>query len=240
MSTTRTPAMRHVSPHLGWRGTLAAAWTLAGGIAGGGFVTALLLAGALHPETALLITTIFALLGSMLGGIHGAVIGHIGHPDVEDMNTTWADRVFTVAVAVGAAVLALLTAAWLAMAAVLARNGSIAGWAALMIGAAAASAALLWATVLGWHALENAYARWPRRRLGVMLVAGAFVFTAGALLLTGPLVPDAQLHIRFIATLAIAALTTIWVATPAVILALRFTRAADPARSHADVSTGLS
>jgi hypothetical protein len=223
MSTTRTPAMRHVSPHLGWRGTLAAAWTLAGGIAGGGFVTALLLAGALHPETALLVTAVFGVLGCTLGGIHGAVIGHIGRPDHEDDPTTWADRVLTVAAALGAAGLALLIAAWLAMAAVLARSGSLAGWAALMIGAAAASAALLWATVLGWHALENAFARWPRRRLGVMLVAGAFVFTAGALLLTGPLIPDAQLHIRFIATMVIAALTTIWVATPAVVFALRLT-----------------
>jgi membrane-bound ClpP family serine protease len=75
--------------------------------------------------------------------------------------------------------------------------------------------------VLAWHALENAFARWPRRRLGAMLVAGAFVFTVGALVLAGPLLPDAQLHIRFIATMVIAALTTIWVATPAVVFALR-------------------
>lgn len=219
MSTTQTQAMRHVSPHLGWRGTMAAAWALAGGIAGGGFVAGLLLAGTLHPE--LIITAVFGVLGSTLGGIHGAVIGHIGRPDYEDDPTTWADRVFTVAAALGATILALITSAWLAMAAVMARTGSLAGWAALLIGAAAASAALLWATVLAWHALENAFARWPRRRLGAMLVAGAFVFTVGALVLAGPLLPDAQLHIRFIATMVIAALTTIWVATPAVVFALR-------------------
>jgi hypothetical protein len=221
-ATASTTAARHVSPHLGWKGTLAAAWALAGGIAGGGFVAGLLLTGGLHPEAALLMTAIFGLLGSALGCVHGAVLAHIGRPEA-DPNTTWLERVLTVAATVAAAGLALLLGVWLTMSAVLARAGNGAGWLALLFGAALAAAALLWATWLGWHALERAFARWPRRRLGVMLVVGAFVIISGALLVTRPIIPGTQLKTRFVVTIAVAALTTVWLATPGVIFALRLT-----------------
>jgi hypothetical protein len=221
-ATISSTAIGHVSPQLGVRGTLAAAWALAGGVAGGAFVAVLVLTGTLHPETALLMTAMFGSLGSVLGCVHGAVLGHIGRPD-DDSGTTWIESVLTVSAVAGAAGLSLLIAAWLAMAAVLTRAGTWPGRLGLLIGVVMAAAALLWASVLGWYALERAYARWPRRRLGALLVVGAFVVIAGALLFVRPIVPGAQLKIQFVAAMAVAALTTVWLATPGVILALRMT-----------------
>jgi hypothetical protein len=233
------PVTTQPAPRITWRPRVAAAWTLAGGTAGGVFVAGLVLAGRMHPESALIVAALLAVVGSVLGCVHGAVLGRLGHPPPDPGATPWTERALAVGIIGAAAALALVLSLFLVMGAVLGRSGSLAGWATLAIAGAFATAAFLRATLMGWHALEHAYARWPDNRLGTLLVTGAFLVISAALLAVRPALPGTSARITVTGAVIIAALATLWLAAPVVIVVLRLThhrRAADTGRSSRDVA----
>lgn len=207
-------------PHFGWLTMMTASWTLAGGTAGGLLGAGIALLGRIHPDALMLLTGFFALGGSLLGTTHGAVLGYLGRPaqPVHDATTPRAAAPLAITFAF---VAALLIASLLMVGATLVRVGSPTGWVALIVALPVAFAALGWATVLGWHALEHAYTRWPDHRIGSLLMFGVFVVLLAACLGLRPVVPGTAMQLSALGCVLFAALATFWIAAPAVIVGLR-------------------
>jgi hypothetical protein len=213
-------------PLLSWSAQVAAAWALAGGAAGGVLVAALVLAGRMHPDGSANVAMLLATVGGMLGVVHGAVLGYLGrHAGTEggaEVQPRLRDRIFAATFAGSALVAAVAIAVWTVMSAVLARSGSTWGWLALAAGGALTLAIAAWATLLGWESLETAYEEWPEHRLGALLLGGTFALLSAVLLALRPAIPGTEVQLAPIGWIAVAALATIWIATPVIVLALRY------------------
>jgi hypothetical protein len=205
--------------HLTWTARLAAVWAAAGGTAGGALIAVLILAGRMHPAGSVAAALLLSITGAALGLVHGAVIGRLGHRDEP------ATGLAAFVPAAFVAVLALLTSAslavWLTTSAVLARAGQFWGWMALLAGGVAAAGVAVLATWLGWSALESAWTEWRERRLGAPLVGGTFTVLAVSLLFLEPALPGGRGTLTTAGWLLVAALATLWIATPVVVLGLR-------------------
>lgn len=221
MSSTTDPVgvSRNSWPHLGSMITVAASWSLAGGVAGGVLASGFIISGRMHPDGALVITAALAAIGSLLGIVHGAILGHLGRS--ADDHHVWSDIVLGGLAALAGLVVANLLSLLLVLGSLLARAGITTGWVALFLLAPVCLGVLLWATVLGWHTLETAYMRWPEHRLGGWLVAGAFAVIAFVFLTLRPAIPGTRLQLSWWATLVLAATATLWIAAPAVVATLR-------------------
>jgi hypothetical protein len=208
-------------PLLGRSAQLAVTWAVAAGGAGGGLVAALLLAGRMHPEAGITVGALLATVGSMLGAVHGSVLGYLGRPESDIHATSWTERAFAMVVAAGALIGAITLALWLVLSALVVRAGSAWGWVAFTAAAALGLVFALQATLLGWRSLDTAYARWPEHRLGTLLVLGAFGVLCAVFLALRPAIPGTQLQLSAIAWIFVAALATLWIATPVIVIALR-------------------
>jgi hypothetical protein len=208
-------------PLLGETSVLATSWSLAGGVAGGLVMTIPLLTGHLQPHPSLLVpAAMLVVLGSVLGVIHGAILGYLAQPTADSGRIRWGDAAFAFAITAVAFALSMLVSMWLVLGALLARDGRLLGWVALAAAGGAAVASLAWATVLGWRSLEHAYTQWPDHRLGSGLVFGAFVLLAASLLMLRPAIPRSGVQLSAVAAIVVAAVATVWVAAPAIILTL--------------------
>jgi hypothetical protein len=216
--------------HVGWTATVAASWTLAGGVAGGVLVSVFVLASRIHPEAVVPLALLMASLGAILGTVHGTVLGHLGRPPAGTYVLTRTDRLLALGLVLLAFPLALLLAQWLAMAAVLLLAGSIWGWPTVLGSSALAAAALIWASTVGWRTLETALHRWPDHRLGGWLVLGSFAVLLVVFLALEPTLPGTELRLNRGGWVVLAGLATLWVAAPAIILALRLTHLGEDRR----------
>jgi hypothetical protein len=217
----RTGVPASAWPQLSWAAHIAAAWAVAGGAAGGMLVAVLLLTGRIPPHNSVTVALVLGTLGSMLGVVHGAVLGYLGRHAGEDMHPRIRDRIFALVVAACALLASLAIAVWIAMAAALARSGNTWGLLALAAGAAVVLAIAIWATLLGWDSLEVAYLEWPEHRLGARLLGGSFAVLCVVFLAMRPDIPGTQIQLSPVGWMVVAALATIWIATPAIVLVLR-------------------
>jgi hypothetical protein len=215
-------------PRLSWAAQLAVVWTAAGGVAAGGLVPVLLLAGRMHTDAAAAAALLLVTAGGVLGAVHGAVLGYVGRHAGNEVVVRLRDRVWAVIATLTALAAAAGLTQWLLMSTVLIRAGRGWGWLPLLAGIAAGLGIGALATIRGWRSLEIAYLEWPRHRLGAMLLAGSFTVLCLSFLVLQPAVPGTSVQLPVIGWIIVAALATIWVAAPAVILALRF----DSARAH--------
>ncbi len=216
------------APQRGWLhpgsiGMLTASWALAGGLAAALFVVALVVTDRMHPDGLILIAALMAALGSIFGTIHGAVLGYLGRPASGVGGGSRGKWAITALAAVAAFGIAIITALWLAISAVTARAGNPLAWMLLAASVVVSLGIAVWATVLGWRALENAYARWPDHRLGTGLVLGAFAVLMIALLAVRPAIPGTGLPVSPLGAILVAALATLWIALPVIIITLPFT-----------------
>lgn len=198
---------------------MAASWSLAGGLAGGLLVVGFILTGRLHPDG--LITALTAALGSIFGAAHGAVLGHLGRAATLERGQQWREWTLAGFTSTIASVVAISAALWLSLIAVAVRAGSPLSWVIVGASGTVCLAVFVWVTALGWHALGSAYSRWPDHSIGSWLVVGVFMLLAGTLLLLRPTLPGTNLQLSTPMTIVVAALATLWVALPAIVLALR-------------------
>jgi hypothetical protein len=198
---------------------LVAAWGAAGGAAGGSLVALLVLTGRMYPGGSATAALLLSVAGGCLGLVHGAMLARLGRQDAGPPRP--GERTVAVGVATAAVLGAAMLSVWLTTSAVLARADRFWGWAALLAGAMVVTAVGLLATHLGWIALERSWTAWRERRLGSLLVAGTFVVTATALLLLEPALPGGRTTLTPLGCLVVAALATLWIAAPLIIVALR-------------------
>lgn len=234
---------------IGTTGRVTVSFTMAGGLMLGGVIVALrTLDGALSGHGIFMTASGLFVIGAALGALHGVVLGYFGREaDVgsrEALRRIGHALLYTIP---GAAVAWLVTV-WVGLTLV-AAMGAAPG-AVVLVGVAwlAAIAILAWAAVQGRRALANAYRRWPDPVLGTALTAAVF----GALLVTlvteRPTLWMTPFRVTEVGAVLLAAFLTIWVAGPAITLALRVLRdlpghrrvlPATPGRAAGDMALGL-
>jgi hypothetical protein len=223
-------------PRLSWAAQLAVVWTAAGGAAAGGLVPVLLLTGRMYTDAATIVALLLVTGGGILGAVHGAVLGYVGRHAGTEVVIRRRDRVWSILAALAALATAAGLTQWLLMSSVLIRAGRAWAWLPLLAGVAVAAGIGTLATVLGWRSFERAYLEWPQHRLGARLLAGSFTLLCLSFLALQPAVPGTGVQLPAIGWIMVAALATIWLAAPAVIIALRFdsawAREVEPAGSE--------
>lgn len=209
-----------VVPRFGWMATMTGCWTFAGGAAGGLATAVLLVLGRIHPDALLLTAAFLTTLGSGFGTVHGAVLGYLGRPRQDTGQSRFPGLTVSLA-SLFAFVATMIIAVWLSISVLAAMAGQPAGWAIVMIALPIAVGSLVWATILGWYAIENVYARWPDHRIGSFLIGGAFVVLFAAFLTIRPMIPGTQLQLSVPAGMIVAGLAALWLAAPAIFFGLR-------------------
>jgi hypothetical protein len=81
------------------------------------------------------------------------------------------------------------------------------------------------AMVQGWKGVRNAYARWPERRLGTLLVAASFAALLMTFVADRPMLWGVQLRVTEVGAVLLALFATVWLAGPMVTMALYAVRA---------------
>lgn len=221
MPPTEALSGSSLPPATARRGLLVPSWSMAGGLAGGLLVVVLLLLGSMHPDGMLLIMLMLVAVGSALGTVHGAILRRLSSSG-SDGRTRLAVITAGAAGAVLGFVLALLLSSWLTLSAALVGAGRGLGWAGLILGLPVTGGLYLWAAVVGWDALRAAYGRWPEHRLGTVLLVGALVVVTGTLFALRPTLQGMDLRLSPLVIVILAALATLWVAAPAIVVALHY------------------
>ncbi len=234
---------------LGMPGRTAVTWAIAGGVGLGGFLVGIMtLSGRLSGGGLLVTCMALFLIGSVLGFLHGSVLGVMGRP--AEMSGSKALRTLGLAVlfAVPALAVSFLVAGWIAMTPIAIYTGKIGA----LIGCAAAwlvgVVLLAVAAVHGWRALQAAYARWPERRYGTVIVAASFAALLVLFLADRPVLWGIDLRVTEVGAVLLALSLTLWLVGPMVTVALRMIQRVGvpgnvfdtPRRAASSVAVGLA
>ncbi len=85
--------------NLGGIVNMAVSWSLAGGVAAGALISVLVITARLHSMGLITVAVIVAIFGSILGSVHGMLLGHIGREDASS-HLKWRSWALVVAAAV--------------------------------------------------------------------------------------------------------------------------------------------
>lgn len=207
---------------IGLHGRVAVQSAMAGGVALGGIVVAAMtLTGRLSAHALFMNATALFIVGAILGLTHGLVLAYFGRPLGTTRRRAAGDLARSILYAVPGVAVAWLAAVWVAMSYIAWYSGSVGALLGVAVGWALATGIVATAALNGWRALQNAYARWPERRAGTLVVAGSFAALLMLFLADRPEIWGLRLRLTETGAVLLAAALAIWVAGPAVTLALR-------------------
>ncbi len=210
---------------IGLHGQVAVLSAMAGGVATGGvLVAAMTLGGMLSGHALFMNATALFVVGAAIGLIHGAVLGFFGRPADTSARLAGKQLALAALYALPGLAVAWLAAIWVAMSVIAAYTGSVGAMVGVGVGWLGAASILVVAAVQAWRALGNAYARWPDRRAGSLLVAASFAALLILLLADRPEIWGIRLRVTETGAVLIAAFLALWVAGPLVAVALRLVR----------------
>ena len=200
--------------NLGLVGQMATSWGLAGGLLAGAAVSTLMMAGKVSASIGFLTTTIFFVGGSLIGFLHGGIVGYLGRP--EHVCRLLALR--RLGLAVLYAIPTMLLGWCLAMCITVGAVGVVAHRPGLLlfavVGWTGLAAALIWAFVEAHAAVEHLGRRWPGARAALTLLGLAFIALLPFFLVVNP-------EIRVIGgrptpplAVMMAAAATVWIGGP--------------------------
>lgn len=223
--TLTTPAGAAVPRTIGLHGRTAVLSSMAGGIAlGGVLVAAMTLTGRLSGHAVFATATALFLAGSLLGVLHGVALGFLGRPAGVTAKAARSDMGRAALYLVPSLAVAWLATIWVAMTMIAFYTGRVGPLAGAAVGWVAAGTILAVAAVHGVRALQNAYARWPERRPGTVLVMASFAALAMLFLSDRPEIWGIRLRLTEVGAVLASALLAVWVAGPVVTVALRLAR----------------
>lgn len=223
--TTRELLGTELRRGVGLQGRVGVFWTMAGGILLGGVLVALMtLSGQLSGHGLFMTASGLFVIGAVLGLAHGMVLGFFGRPETVSSDEAWKNLGLTVLYAIPAAALAWLVTVWIAMTMVAGYLDRLAPSIGVGMAWSAGAVVVAAAGVYGWRALAHAYARWPERRAGTVLVATSFAALLVLFLADRPMIWGLRMQVTAVGAVILAALLAIWVAGPAVTLALKVVR----------------
>jgi hypothetical protein len=211
-----------VKRDIGLSGRVVVSWTLGGGLAVGGFLVAgMTLAGKLSGSGLLLAAAALYVIGALLGFAHGAALGFLGRPENVTAREATGRIGMAALYALPALIVGFLAAGWIAMTSVALYIGKPLPLAGVAVGWLVGLVILLTAAVSGVQALRNAYARWPERRIGTVLVAATYAALLVVFLADRPELWGLRLRVTEIGAVLLAAVGAFWIAGPVVTIALR-------------------
>jgi hypothetical protein len=207
----------------GLAGRVALSWSVAGGVAAGGFLLILSTAmgsgsGAGIPITS---TALFA-VGAVAGFVHGAILGLASRPPGVSHASSVRGLEWAALWAIPALLVAWVATLWLAMTTVALTTGRFSILLGAAIGWIFGLGALAWAAVEGRSALGHALRRWPERRAGSVLVSLTFATLLVAFVATRPEIWWTDLQVSGFGAVLLALGATFWIVIPVVIVVLHF------------------
>jgi hypothetical protein len=207
---------------IGLPGRIAVSWSAAGGFVVGGFlVAAMTLTGNLSGSGLLLTASGLFVIGALLGFAHGAALGFFGRPAAMTQRQA-AGRIGLAAVyALPATAIGLVVSGWIAMTAIAQYANRTLPWIMVAISWAIGIALVGYAVAKGWTGLRNAYARWPERRVGTVLVSACFAALLVLFFAERPEIWGMNLRVTGTGSVLLAAFATLWIAGPVVTISLR-------------------
>lgn len=225
IDTTGRPLGTDVPRGIGLQGRVAVTWATAGGVILGGFlVAAMTLTGQLSGSGLFFTSSGLFVIGVVLGLLHGTVLGFLGRAESTTSRQALGALGRSALYAIPAVAVGWLATVWIGMTVValyldraLPLIGVAVSWA---VGATVVAAAV----VYGVRALQNAYARWPERRVGTAVVAMTFAALLLTFLADRPELWGLRFRVTEVGAVLLAALLSIWLAGPAVTAALRLLR----------------
>jgi hypothetical protein len=162
--------------HLGVVGQVATSWGVAGGMLGAAVVTGHMVAGQLSASLGFLTTTLFFVAGSLVGFLHGGLVGYVSRPPHVSRTLALKRLALAAVYAVPAMVVGWLLALALALTPAAMLSGRLSLVVPAAIGWLGLIGAMAWATAETRAALPNLFDRWPGSRalpviLGLMFLA---------------------------------------------------------------------
>jgi hypothetical protein len=214
-----------VKRDIGLSGRVVVSWTLGGGLAVGGFLVAgMTLAGKLSGSGLLLAAAALYAIGALLGFAHGAALGFMGRPETVTAREATGRIGMAALYALPALIVGFLAAGWIAMTSVALYIGKPLPLVGAAVGWVVGLVILLVAAVSGVQALKNAYARWPERRVGTVLVAATYAALLVVFLADRPELWGLRLRVTEVGAVLLAAVGAFWIAGPVVTIALGLRR----------------
>jgi hypothetical protein len=211
--------------NLGLVGKVAESWGVAGGLLGAGVVSVHMLAGHLSSSLGFLTATLFFVAGSLIGFLHGGILGYLGRPAEVSRGLALRRLALAALYAVPSMLVGWLFALALTLSAVgLAANRpelllfSVVGWLAL-------AGAVSWAAFETRAAVPNLCRRWPGARAGLTTLALAFLALLPFFLIARPEMWVLGVQPTETAAVLMAATATLWIGGPLVALAILALRA---------------
>jgi hypothetical protein len=217
---------RHEAPRgIGLHGWGMIAWSAAGGIGLGGLLVALMTLGGRLSGFGLFMTASgLFLVGAVIGLVHAFALGYFGRPAGTSPREAAGDLARGAVYALVALPFAWIVAMWIALsmpAVYMARLPALVG---VGLGWAAGTTVVAMAAVAGWRMLRNAYARWPERRLGTVLVGATFASLLVLFLMDRPEIWGLHLRVTETGAVLLAAMATLWLGGPMITLALQLVK----------------
>jgi len=211
---------RTVTRGLGTPGKVAVAWAVAGGVLVGGFlVAAMTLLGQLSGHALLLTCTGLFVVGSVLGFVHGGVLGWLGRPKEMTGAQAAGSLALGGAYAIPALLVAWLVTGWIGMTSIAlyaGKTGAIVGCGVAWL---AGLGLVFLAAEQGVGALRSAYRGWSNARAGTLLVAALFGGLLAVFLSERPEIWGLELRVTSVGAVLLALAATLWLAGPMITVA---------------------
>lgn len=228
-SDAAAPRRRLLGPlsptHLGLVGQVATSWGVAGGLVASTVVTVHMMLGQLSSSLGFLTTSLFFLVGSLAGYLHGGILAYLGRPGGVDRRLALHRLALAALYAIPAIVAGWIVSMMLAMSAASLLAGRMIALGLSLLGWLAAAALIAWAVVETRDAVANLCHRWPDAR-GLLLALGlAFLALLPVFLVTRPAIWVIGVTPTATAAAAMALAATTWIVGPLAVLVLLAVRA---------------
>ena len=211
--------------HLGLVGQVATSWGVAGGLVAAMVVTIHMMLGQLSSSLGFLTTSLFFLVGSLVGYLHGGILAYVGRPGDVERRLALHRLALASLYAVPAIVAGWIVSMILAMSAASLLAGRVIALMVSLIGWLAAAGLITWAVVETRGAVANLCRRWPDAR-GLLLALGlAFLALLPVFVVTRPAIWVVGVKPTATAAAIMALAASVWIVGPFGVLALLAVRA---------------
>lgn len=211
--------------HLGLVGQVATSWGVTGGLLGAVVVTGHMVAGQLSGSLGFLTTTIFFVAGSLIGFLHGGIVGYVSRPPEVSRQLALKRLGLASVYAVPAMLTGWVVALGLAVTPTVLSSGRPALAVPALIGWIGLVGVVTWATVETRRALPNLFARWPESRALLLVLGLLFLALLPFFLGSRPEIWLLHVHPTGTAAVFMAVGATAWIGGPLVALGLLAVRA---------------